>query len=266
MEKTNPDKRFAELLRLRRSGVPIKVDESQVFPDSPLTGLFIRQIPTSRAIEMGRYRTAYVIHVRIVSNLPGPFAISSFRLELPWGNPHMVLLDDPAEHVPPSNFYRFPGRSPVFFRRKEVLNHRDNIRFELLRGHALQGFVLWYADEPIPEDYVHGDDVPSFIVIVNQFGREYRGTVSLHIDRTCRLIPKVPRKHSRRDITGKCGMEIGHSRCPEGEHPSYEESGEAVGPDATRNGLAVEREVQPSARQNVYPIDRRANDSASHQG
>jgi hypothetical protein len=193
---------LAEVHRLRRTGIPIPVEENEEFPESPPLGILIRPVRRCSAIELNPCATVYVIHLRIVSNLPGPFAISSYRLEVPWGHT-TVLLADPRESYPPSNSYRFLGDYPMSFGRNEVLNRLDDVRRTLSRGYPLQGVLLWYADEPIPENYLHGEDIAAFVFVVNQWGREYPGTLSLYIDRTRTLAPKRPRIRARRNITGK---------------------------------------------------------------
>jgi hypothetical protein len=51
--------------------------------------------------------------------------------------------------------------------------------------------------------HVHDEEVPAFVVVVNQWGREYPGAFSLRIDRTRRLTPKRNKVRERRNITGK---------------------------------------------------------------
>jgi hypothetical protein len=73
----------------------------------------------------------------------------------------------------------------------------------------MQGCLLWWSDELVPERYSHGDYIAAFVRIVDQFERPYSGAVSLYVDRSYRRMPNIPIRKSRRDITGRRNRSLG---------------------------------------------------------
>jgi hypothetical protein len=190
-----------ELRELRDSGIPIPTWEEND-PHVLRSGILIRETTRGSAIELDPYFTVYIVPVRIVSNLPGSFAISSFHLALPWEGARIVLLEDPAERESPSSDYRLPCSRRMAFPRNQVLNHLEDLRRVLHRGDFIQGVLIWYGYEPVPEGYAQGDDLAAFVTVYDQFSREYRGAISLFVDRKYRLERVASRRRLNRDMTG----------------------------------------------------------------
>ena len=65
----------------------------------------------------------------------------------------------------------------------------------------MKGFLLGYGFDPIPEQFRHGSMIPAFVIVYDQFGREYRSPVELQVVRN-QTPPRVLRKRNlleRRD-------------------------------------------------------------------
>jgi hypothetical protein len=225
---------------LRLAGIPVEIDDDdRGDPHAPRSGVFIRQVGCgTSAIELNSYETGYVVHIRIVPNLGWPFWISSYRLHLPWEDPSLWLLDDPAEFEPPRNVYWLDGRTS--FARNDVLNHCADLERKGSRGHPLQGYLVWRGEGPIPESYVHGSSVPAFVGIVNQFEREYREPISLVVDRSRRVMPRIPRRHKSRNITGKPVTNASEAFSPECEITSSGMPEDSEKSEASASGFGKE--------------------------
>src|SRR5712692_9385447 len=101
VRNTTRDESLALARRIRAAGIPIGIEEDdEKGRHHEASELLIRQVGgvvESSAADLDCGGTRYVIFVRITSNLPGRFAISSFELELPWMDPFFHWLDDPVE-------------------------------------------------------------------------------------------------------------------------------------------------------------------------
>jgi hypothetical protein len=170
--------------RIRAAGIPIFIGEDDEEPSrNPPIGLLVYQegvATESRAFDF--YGAAgYIIRAVVTVNLP-KFAIAGFGLELPWKS-YVRWLEDPREIDSHSIVYRFGGREFQDFGRSEVLNHRADVRHIWSRGESLKGYLLGVGNDPIPEQYQHGVIIPAFLIIYDQFSREYRSSVSLWAER-----------------------------------------------------------------------------------
>ena len=81
--------------------------------------------------------TGYVLPFRITINRP-LFAISSFGLEVPWGDETVQFLDDPLQ-LDGSEVYRFWARRPIEFPRDQVINHFADVRRIFRPGFSITG-------------------------------------------------------------------------------------------------------------------------------
>jgi hypothetical protein len=180
--------------RIRAAGRPIYIPEDDgERPCIPSDGLRVRQwagVTESRAIACGG--TAFIIYLTITSNLP-QFAISDFGLRLPWKQSSFFWLEDPDEIDGPSRLYHFAFKNSPEFERSRVLNHCADVRRTYSSGHSLKGCLLGFGFDSIPEDYGHGMMIPAFVVVYDQFGRQYQCPVELRTDRMSR----PPRQVSR---------------------------------------------------------------------
>lgn len=196
--KTHTDN-LALARRIRAAGVAIYIGEDDgETPHDPPSGLRIRLFGgafESRAIDFYG-GAAYIIYASITVNLPH-FAIAGFGLELPWKGT-VRWLEDPVEIDGSSRMYRFGGKYVPEFERDEVLNHFADVRRTLSQGRSLGGALLAIGGEPIAEQFPHGAMIPAFLIVYDQFGRDYRSPIQLWADRSEKLLGRsrsgVPRK------------------------------------------------------------------------
>lgn len=186
--------------RIRAAGCPIPIEEDDGEARRiPSDGLRIYQpdgVNESTAIDWSG-GTAYIIQLIITINLPN-FAISAFGLEPPWQNERFYWLEDPLQIDGSSRCYRFGGGDFPEFERSQVINHYADVSQVYSPGKSLKGFLLGYGFAPIPEHFQHGMIIPAFVVVYDQFGRDYRSPVELRVDRS-RARSRVPRKGSLLD-------------------------------------------------------------------
>jgi hypothetical protein len=172
---------LAVALRIRAAGRPIFIAEVDGEARSiPCDGLRVRQtggVMDSQAIDCSG-GTAFILNLSITINLP-KFAISAFGLEPPWKNDSFYWLEDPLQIDGTSRCYRFGSRDLPEFDRGQVINHRANATRILSSGESLNGFLLGYGFDSIPEQFRHGMMIPAFVIVYNQFGHEHRSLVEL---------------------------------------------------------------------------------------
>lgn len=198
--KTHTDN-LALARRIRAAGVAIYIGEDDgETPHDPPSGLMIRQfggVVESRAVDFYG-GTAYVIYVAITVNLPH-FAIAGFGLELPWKGT-VRWLDEPFEIEGSSKMYRFGGKYDPAFEKDEVLNHLADVRRTLSRGTSLKGALLGIGEGPIAEQFPHGAMIPAFLIVYDQFGRDYRSPTKLWADRGEKLLSRSRSGQPRRKL------------------------------------------------------------------
>ena len=221
-KNTTRDESLALARRIRAAGIPIGIEED----DEPgghheERELFIRQVGgvlESSVDDSDGGLTQYIISVRITSNLPGRFAISSFGLEPPFQDPFFHLLEDPLEVGGPRNTYRFPG-SNLEFNRREVINHYADVRRTLSRGQSVQGLLLGVGFEPIPDRTWPENLMPAFLKVFDQFEREYPGPVSLWVFRSQKLLRRTETKARRKGLFDWPDWEPGRAPLSENGRP-----------------------------------------------
>jgi len=135
-----------------------------------------------------------VIPICIVAK--SPVVVRDYYIELPWGPVEMPCLRELDGHAHFGRL-RYPSR--------EVLNDRFDDPFSLRRGAILEGVILGYSCEPIPED-ARGKVAPVEFTIVDTLGREARGEILLSVERSVktdgapaaeRVWPSVPANNSQ---------------------------------------------------------------------
>lgn len=186
--------------RIRAAGRPIYIAEDDgESPCIPSDGLRVRQVGgvfESAAFDCGS-GTGFKIYLVITSNLPN-FAISCFDLELPWQVKYLQWLEDPLLIGGSSRCYRFGGDDYLEFERSDVINHYADVTRPFSPGGSVRGFLLAFGYNLIPEEFPHGATIPSFLLIYDQFGRQFRAPVKLWADRSKknlrRRVSGVPRK------------------------------------------------------------------------
>ena len=194
--------------RIRAAKRPIYIAEDDAPPpDLPSDGLLVRQwagVNESRVIDC--VGTAFVIYLTITVNLP-TFAISSFGLELPWEQTSFYWLEDPLVTDGKCNFYHFGDTRLPQVGRNGALNHCADVRQTYSPGHSLKGCLLGYGFDSIPDEYRHGAMIPAFVIVYDQFGRQYRRSVELRVDRLAapRRVLKKRNLWEHRDLVPKKG-------------------------------------------------------------
>jgi hypothetical protein len=176
--------------RIRAAGRPIHIAEDDCEVHGiPTDGLRVYQrggTCESCIVAVRSYGgLAVIIDIGITFNLPN-FAISAFGLELPWKNESFYWLPDPREIGDDSEYYRFGVGDLPTFERSRVLNHYANQQKIYSKGQSLGGNLLGFSTGSIPEEFRHGTMIDSFVDIFDQFGRVYRTSVQLWLDRSCR--------------------------------------------------------------------------------
>ena len=133
----------------------------------------------------------------VITSCKRDFAISNCELLLSWNFAPFMWLEDPQNLVPSSWTYRFPGRDRREFDREQVINHEVGVTRRFSHGESVQGFLLGFSYEAIPENFPHGATIPGFIVLRDQRAREFRTPIKLWSDRTWRRPSQDSRKRRK---------------------------------------------------------------------
>src|ERR1700741_3197499 len=149
-----------ELTRQLITSKVITEDAQNGAIDHPAPRVLISQegsgIAESSAFDLdGGYGAGYILSLRIATDLP-TLEIYEWRLTLPWEDPRFQWLPDP-----PNNIFEFPDHQT--FPRDVVINHRRVLH----RGRILDGFLLGFGFESIPDRYRHGKDIPASLVLID---------------------------------------------------------------------------------------------------
>jgi hypothetical protein len=223
VKNTTTDESLALARRIRAAGIPIRIEEDDGEGRHREEGrLLIRQVGgvvESSVADLDCGGTRYIIYIRITSNLPGRFAVSSFGLEAPWEDSLFYWLDDPVEIGARWNAYRFPGRDPLEFDRSLVINHHADVRRTLSRGQSVQGLLLGVGFEPMPDRTWPENLIPAFLTVFDQFGHKYSAPVSLWADRSRRLLSRTGTKARSRCLFDSPDWEPDRRPLPENERP-----------------------------------------------
>jgi hypothetical protein len=185
--------------RIRAAGIRIHIEEeaTDVVPDGVLIYPLGGRVESIAVDFFGG--TAFMIYASITINLPR-FAIAAFGLKLPW-ECAVRWIEDPREIHATSKVYRFYGGNYLpDFERKHVLNHRANVCRTLSRGSSVEGCLLGLGDQCIPDAFRHGMMIPGFLIVFDQFSREYRSPISLWADRSQKLSPSNRRQATRKRL------------------------------------------------------------------
>ena len=185
--------------RIRAAGIPIYIgeDDGEALR-RPSSGLLVYQVGgviESRAFDF-HGGAGYIIHATVTINLP-QFAIAGFGLELPWKD-RIRWLEDPREIEGRAEVYVFGGNDYLEFERNQVLNHCADVRRARSRGESLSGYLLAIGNDPIPNKYQHGAMIPAFLIVYDQFWREYRSSTSLWTERAEKSIRRTPPRMLRK--------------------------------------------------------------------
>lgn len=187
--------------QIRAAGILIDIPEDGPdAPSVPLDGVLIRQ--TGAVFDSAAFDLAggagFMLSLVITINLPC-FAISSFDLEVPWGDT-VRFLEDPLQVDGTSEVYRFGGRDQLEFHREEVLNHYADVRRILPRGSSVTGLLLAIGHQGIPDDFRHGAYIPAFVTVYDQYSFKHRSPISLWADRSAKRRPTANPKAKRKRL------------------------------------------------------------------
>jgi hypothetical protein len=187
--------------RIRAAGIPLHIPEDDgKAPSVPCDGLRLHQYGgriESMAFDWAG-GTGFVIWLTVTARLAG-LAISAFELEVPWAGT-VRCLEDPLEVDGTSTVYRFGGRDSLEFDREKVLNHQADERRILPRGASIKGCLLAVGSQSIPDHFQHGETIPLFVAIYDQYTNAYRWPVSLWADRSEKLRPAAQPKAKRKGL------------------------------------------------------------------
>ena len=179
---------YARRIRSAGRAIHIPEDDGEVryIPSYALRVYQTGAIIESTAFDFGA-GTGFTINLVVTSRVSG-FAVSYIELELPWKHTQVQWLEDPKVIDGQSRCYRFFGNQTHEFERNLVLNHRLKRTQPFSAGESAEGLLLGFGSEPIPEEHPHGQMIPAFVIIYDQFARMCRVPVKLWADRSTRNI------------------------------------------------------------------------------
>lgn len=159
-------------------------------------GLLIRQVEgdvVNSAFDLDcGYGTGYILSLHIAVDLP-EFKIWGWKLDLPWEDPRFQWLTDPSEKMSLDNVYKFPDCYRLEFPRDGVINHRRLLR----RGHSLDGLLLGWGFESIPDSYRHGEKIEASLMLIDEMERGFTTPVQLWANRMAKIDRPRRKKKTR---------------------------------------------------------------------
>ena len=123
--------------------------------------------------------TGLRISLRIGYGARRKMTISDWQFDLPGMKSQPIWLEDPLEQLPAMDLYRIPGAKHEEYTRDIVINHHRVLK----DGDVVEGFLLGFWMECLPDIYTHGISVNATLVLLDEIGRDYRTEVSLLVDR-----------------------------------------------------------------------------------
>lgn len=118
-------------------------------------GLGLRQADTlidTSIFELNSGDTGFMLSIAIYDDSDRTLRHAEARLKLPWWEPRIRWLWDPARQVPRQFTYEFPASSLVGIARDAVLNHRLG-KTKIVPGDSIEGLFLAVGGETIPDEY-----------------------------------------------------------------------------------------------------------------
>ena len=86
--------------------------------------------------------------------------------------------------------YQIPGCVGLRYSRDAVINHRRLLK----RGYSLNGLLLGYGYESIPDSFRHGATIDARVVLIDEMGHGFSEPVQLWADRSA----KIGRRRSKK--------------------------------------------------------------------
>lgn len=202
------------LSRLRAAGCPMPLENEDV-PIRDVT-IEISETEFTKAYD-SRSGSEYIFAVRITNHSFARVEIQKFQCVLYWSTQlQWLLCQDGLDE------YRLPsGRK---FRSHAVLNHRTGASGAIDPGNTLDGFLLAFSAQQIPEEYLHSFRVPVTLAVVDQFDRKHISEIELEVDRSATQKPlrQLKRRSSLFDPVES--PDESHAQNPEPESNSAEAS------------------------------------------
>jgi hypothetical protein len=180
---------------LEATGVPLEPLEYRVGIGAANSALTIRAGRHPRRAEimdLESGHSAFILPVFIRANGPGKTIICDASIGTLWPDTNIEWIDDPRESKSHPQYYCFPSDTEHFMR-EEVLNHR--IKCNLPPGDIREGLLLAVGSRP-PGEYLHQNQVPITLTLVDQWDFEHRATFRVRIGR--RSTPSPERNVSKR--------------------------------------------------------------------
>jgi len=149
------------------------------------SGLVVSQfggVTESRAFDLdGGCGTGFILPVHVAVDLPA-FKFLGWKLGLPWEDSQFQWLTDPSEYMSSDEMYQFPCCPRLKYPRDEVINHCRLLQ----RGRGLDGMLLGFGFESIPDSYRHGATIDASLVLIDQMWRDFSTQVQLYVDRSAK--------------------------------------------------------------------------------
>jgi hypothetical protein len=124
------------------------------------------------------------------------FSIWRWELDLPWKDPKFQWLSEPPGGKFSDNMYKFPGCEALMYPRDQVINHLSLVKC----GYNLNGLLLGYSLESIPDSYRHGANIDASLVLVDEMGRGFSTPVQLCVNRMAKIDRTRARPKTRQPI------------------------------------------------------------------
>jgi hypothetical protein len=185
--------------RLRAAGVPLEVGEDDCGMALPANGLFIRQTGECLAFDLDPCGVGYILDLRIAPNFPWPFEISTLKLDLPWEDSFFHWIPNPLETCAKEGMYWFPTKDPLGFSYAQGINHHIGSGTRFSRGRSIGGLLLGVGSF-MPDSIHQGSEVPAFVRVFDQFGKEYASAFSLRADRANRRTRLQEKRSTRKPL------------------------------------------------------------------
>jgi len=186
--------------QLESAGVLTEVKQEIAIPQPVPPGLLICQyggVVESTVFDLTCGGTGLILYLHVAVDLPA-LNILGWRLDFPWEDPQFHWLTDPAEYTS-TGIYKIPGCVGLEYSRNEVINHRHIVR----RGQSLDGPLLGYGFESIPDSYRHGAMIEAGLVLIDEMQREFSTPVQLWADRSARINRQQKKKPTKASLFDK---------------------------------------------------------------
>ncbi len=139
--------------------------------------------------------TGCILDLHVAVDLSA-FSIWRWELDLPWKDPKFQWVPEPPEGKFPDNVYQIPGCERLIYPWDQVINHRHKLQ----RGHGLDGLLLGFSFESIPDYYRHGENIDARLVLINDMERSFSKPVQLYVDRSAKINRQRGEKKNRRRL------------------------------------------------------------------